>query len=105
MIRLSVLYPASAGSKFDWNYYLGPHLALARKLMSPHGLVRIEIDRGVGGFPPGTAPPFHAVGHLFFASIADFEGAMAATGADLIADQPKYFSGEGIVQVNEVVDL
>ena len=27
---LSVMYPASAGSRFDWDYYLGPHRELAQ---------------------------------------------------------------------------
>jgi len=104
MIRLSVMYPASPGTTFDWDYYLTPHLALARKLLSPFGLLRIEIDRGLGGFPPGTPPPFHAVGHLFFSTVAELERAMAAAAPDLIADQGKYFSGESIVQINEVVE-
>jgi len=103
MIRLSVMYPTSSGSTFDRNYYLAPHLVLAKKLLSPFGLLRIEIDRGLGALPPGTPPHFHAVGHLFFSSMADFERAMAETAKDLIADQQKYFSGESIVQVSEVV--
>src|SRR5262245_19672232 len=52
MIRLSVMYPATPGSHFDWNYYLGPHLKLSRQLLGPRGLVRTEIDRGIGGLPP-----------------------------------------------------
>ena len=103
MIRLSVMYPTGSDSTFDWDYYLAPHLALARKLLSPFGLLRIEIDRGLGAFPPGTSPHFHAVGHLFFPSMAALERAMGETAQDLIADQRKYFSGESIVQINEVV--
>lgn len=103
MIRCSVMYPTSSGSTFDWDYYLAAHLALARKLLSRFGLQRIEIDRGLGTLPPGAPPHFHAVGHLFFSSMADFERAMAETAQELIADQRKYFSGESIVQVSEVI--
>jgi uncharacterized protein (TIGR02118 family) len=104
MVRVSVTYPRSPGSTFDWDYYLGPHLALAHRLLDPMGLIRIEVDRGIGAFPPGTASHVHAVGHLFFASIEEMESAMAAHAAEFVTDQGKYFNGESIVQVNEVVD-
>src|SRR5581483_7914783 len=75
MVRLSVMYPATPNSRFDWDYYLGPHLVLAKKLLAPYGLIRIEVDRGIAAFPPGAALPFHAVGHLFFPSAAQLEQA------------------------------
>ena len=101
---MSVMYPATPGSTFDWNYYLDRHLALARKSLLPLGLVRIEIDRGLGAFPPGTPAHFHAVAHLLFASMPELECALGATAADLIADQRQYFSGESVVQISEVVE-
>jgi uncharacterized protein (TIGR02118 family) len=105
MIRLSVMYPAIRGSSFNWDYYLGPHLELARKLLAERGLIRIEIDRGISGSLPGTPPPYHAIGHLFFATGAEVESAMAATAAEFIADQRKYFSGESVVQISEVIEM
>lgn len=105
MVRLSVLYPATSGSTFDWNYYLGPHLVLARKLLGARGLVRIEVDRGIGAFPPGTPSHYHAVGHLYFESMVDLDNALAATAPELVADQRKYYSGESVVQVSEVVPV
>jgi len=102
MIRLSVLYPATPNSKLDWDYYLGLHLVLAEKLLRPHGLIKIEVDRGVGAFPPGEAVPFHAVGHLLFPSQEALEAAMAATAPALIEDQMKYYDGQSVVQVNSV---
>jgi hypothetical protein len=65
MVRLSAMYPATPGSRFDWDYYLGPLLELACRLLSDRGLVRTEIDRGITGVPPGTPPPYHAIGRLF----------------------------------------
>ena len=103
MIRVSVMYPATPGSTFAWDYYLGPHLELSRKLLTPRGLVRTEIDRGIGSFPPGAPAPYHAIGHLFFNSMAEMESALSATAAELIADAQKYSSGPGVVQISEVV--
>jgi uncharacterized protein (TIGR02118 family) len=104
MIRLSVMYPAPPGSRFDWDYYLGKHLELSRNLLNPRGLVRTEIDRGIGGLPPGTPPPYHAVGHLFFRTMAEMESALAATAAEFIADERNYTSIPSVVQISEVVE-
>jgi uncharacterized protein (TIGR02118 family) len=105
MVRLSVLYPCAPESTFDWNYYLGPHLVLARQLLGARGLVRIEVDRGIGAFPPGTPSYYHAIGHLYFETMLELDVALAATAPELIADQRKYFSGESVVQVSEVVPV
>jgi uncharacterized protein (TIGR02118 family) len=105
MIRLSVMYPAPPGSQFNWDYYLGPHLELAHRLLDSRGLIRIEIDKGLGSFPPGTPPPYHAVGHLFFPTIADMQNALANTAADFIADERNYTTAPSVVQFNEVIKL
>src|SRR3974390_1558208 len=93
MTRRSGISPATPGSTFDWKYYLGPHLVLARQLLSPRGLVRIEVDRGIGAFPPGTPSHYHAIGHLYFESMQELDNALAATAPDLSAAVPKYYSG------------
>src|SRR4051794_23441865 len=100
MVRLSIMYPATPDSTFDWDYYLGPHLDLAHRLLQARGLQGIEIDRGIGGLPPGSPVPFHAAGHLFFSSLSEMDQALAATAEEFIADQRKYFSGESLVQIS-----
>ena len=104
MIRLSVMYPATPESHFNWEYYLGPHLELASRLLSSRGLVRTEIDRGLAGLPPGTPPPYHAVGHLFFRTLAELKSALEATSAEFIADERNYTDAPSIVQISEVVE-
>jgi len=105
MVRLSVMYPAIPGSHFDCNYYLGPHLELSRRLLNKRGLVRTEIDRGIASFPPGARAPYHAVGHLFFRTMADMESALTAIAADFIADERNYTDCPSVVQISEVVDI
>ena len=104
MVRLSVMYPATPGSRFDWDYYLGAHRELSRRLLTPRGLVRTEIDKGVSGIPPGAPPPYHAVGHLFFRTMAELAGALADTAAEFIADEKKYADAGSVVQISEVVE-
>ena len=103
MVSLSVLYPASSGSIFDWDYYLGPHQALAKTLLEPRGLLRTEISRGVGGFPPGAVAPYYAIAHLYFPTMQKLQNALGETSAELIADERKYYSGESVVQINEMI--
>jgi uncharacterized protein (TIGR02118 family) len=103
MIRLSVMYPQSKGSNFNWNYYTTTHFELVEKYLSGKGLLRTEVDKGVGGFPPGAPAPYHAIGHLFFATLDDLMNALS-TSAELIADQKNYFDGESVVQISEVVE-
>jgi uncharacterized protein (TIGR02118 family) len=105
MIRLSVMYPRTPESHFDWDYYLGPHLALAHKLLDSRGLVRIEVDKGIGGFPPGTAAPYHAVGHLFFRNLEEMIAAVAPAAEQFMADERKYSSERSVVQISEAVEL
>ena len=105
MVRVSVMYPNVPESTFDWEYYLGSHIELAKRLLSPRGLKRLEVDRGVGAFPPGTKTHFHAVGHLFFSSLEEMESALGETAAEFIADQRKYYSGESVVQISEAVEI
>src|SRR3954454_453184 len=103
MVRLSVMYPATPGSLFDWDYYLGPHRELSRRLLSSRGLVRTEIDKGISGIPP-AGPPYHAIGHLFFRTLAELESALQATVSEFMADERKYSSVPSVVQISEVVE-
>ena len=104
MIRLSVMYPATPGSQFDWDYYLGPHRELSQRLLGSRGLIRTEIDRGIAGIPP-AGPPYHAIGHLFFRTMADLEAALEATVAEFVADERNYTDTPSVVQISEVVEL
>jgi len=103
MIRLSVLYPATLGTTFNWDYYQNQHLVLVRKLLPPLGMIKAEVDRGLGGFPPGSSAPYHAIAHLFFAKMDDLQRTMDATAAELMADIPNYTNSQPVLQISEVV--
>jgi len=103
MIRVSVLYPTGEGKKFDTTYYMQKHMPLVRERLTGLGLVRAEVDRGVAGGAPGAPAPFVYVAHLYFNSLADFQKAMGAHGAELMADVPNYTNIQPQVQISEIV--
>jgi uncharacterized protein (TIGR02118 family) len=104
MFCVSVLYPANSTSTFNLDYYLDSHIPLAKRLLSPHGLQRVEVARSLGAFSPGNSAPFHTIGQLYFATLEGLERGLALAAPELIGDIPRYYSGgEPIIQVTEIV--
>jgi uncharacterized protein (TIGR02118 family) len=95
MIRVSVLYPKSG--KFDFDYYINKHMQLVHKLLDPFGLVKTEVDKGVG------EGPFIAAGHLVFKSSEDMQKGLQAHDPDLAADMANYTDIQPQFQVSEII--
>ena len=97
MLKVSVLYPATGDSTFDMEYYRTTHAALVRRVLKPD---RFDIDIGLDG------QPFHAMGHLLFAS----RDAMKAGLGDPDAGQTQadvanfYKGGQPQFQISEVLE-
>ena len=103
MLRVSVLYPNEPGKKFDWEYYLNRHVATVDKLLTPLGMLRSEVDKGLGSGQPDAPPPYIAMGHMYFDSLDDFQKALAAHGEELTTDVPNYTDIQAQIQVSEVI--
>lgn len=104
MIRISILYPNTAGSHFDFTYYLETHMPMAIKLLGTHpGYRGVMVERGLGGTTPGSAATYAAMCHFLFTSIEDFIAAFAPNAATLQGDIPQYTNVEPVIQFNEVL--
>ncbi len=104
MIKLSVLYPNEEGSTFDHEYYRKVHMPLAREKFGQFGLIKTEIEKGVAGGAPGSKPPFHCIGILYFDTVEQYQQCVAVHGAELRADFPNYTNVTPLRQFSEVVD-
>jgi uncharacterized protein (TIGR02118 family) len=101
MVRLSALYAAMPEAQFDHDYYEREHRNLVHERLTPFGLVRIEMERGLSGF--GDAPaPFVAVGHLYFSSASDLSAGFAQHGQEIIADLQNFTNIQPLVQIGSV---
>ena len=101
MIRVSVMYPNEPGRRFEWGHYM-KHVAEATERLVGLGLVRLEVDKGIGTAAPGAPPPFVAMTHMYFNTPED-EQRCRAHAAELMADIPNYTDIQYEVQVSEVL--
>jgi uncharacterized protein (TIGR02118 family) len=94
MIRLSVLYPASEGAKFDHDYYRTKHVPLC---LQTWGIAGAEIDKGMDG-------PYVAAVHFTFDSPEALQKAMSSEGTGaILADVANYTTIAPVLQTSEIV--
>ena len=103
MIKLSVYYPADRGSKFDHDYYRTRHMPLLRERLGD-ACLRYDIDKGLAGLEPGSAPQFVAACHVYSPTLEMFQKAFDPHRAEIVADIANYTDIAPIVQISEVVD-
>jgi uncharacterized protein (TIGR02118 family) len=65
MSKVSVLYPNSAGCKFDMRYYLDNHMPMVQQKLGA-ACKRMAVEEGIGGGAPGAPATYVAMGHLYF---------------------------------------
>jgi uncharacterized protein (TIGR02118 family) len=101
MIKVSVLYPNQAGTKFDMTYYLDHHIPMVRRLVGSV-LKGVSVEHGISGEQPGSPAPYIATGHLVFDSVREFQTSFGSHAQEIMADIPKYTNSEPLVQIGEV---
>jgi len=102
MVIVSVMYPASAGAKFDMDYYRETHIPLVGARWNACGLREAKVLQGAGA-PGGGAPAYSVIALLTFDSAADFDKAVAQHGKEIIGDIPNFSSVQPVIQVNNVL--
>lgn len=102
MIRLNILYPNTPGSRFDFDYYLGTHMPMARRLFGDT-LKGVAIERGIAGAEPGAPPAYIAGCHMLFESIDAFAAAWTQVGEQLGSDIPNYTDVQPVIQFSEIL--
>ena len=103
MIALTVLYPKTAESRFDMDYYLTKHVPLTRERVTPAGAIGIDLEEGLAGGAPDSPPAYAMIGHIKFNTIEELQAALAAHGPELIADIPNFTDVQPLLQISRVV--
>lgn len=87
---LTVVYPATPGSKFDRDYYRDTHGAIVRQAWEPVGMTGMTVAYGVGKLG-GGASPYHVVCMISFKDRAALDAAVGGPSAGpVFADIAKF---------------
>ena len=101
MVKVSVMYPNTAGVKFDMAYYLDRHMPMVGKLLSG-ALKGMNVEEGLAGGAPGAPAPYVAVCHLLFDSVNAFQTAFDQHSPAILADIPNYTNSQPTIQIGQV---
>jgi len=101
MIKVSVLYPNSAGAEFNADYYCESHIPMVmKKLGSACKNVAVEI--GLCGIVQEVPAIYIAMGHLYFDSLEKFQESFGPHAEEIMSDASNYTNVEPMVQISEV---
>ncbi len=103
MIKVTVLYPNEEGKSFDFDYYTGSHVPMVVRLLTPMGLVKGEIEKGVSGTDPNEPAPFVCVGHLHFNTTDEVHEAFKTHGREIMGDIKNYTQIQPTFQISEIL--
>jgi uncharacterized protein (TIGR02118 family) len=102
MVVVSVLYPATAGARFDQAYYDATHIPMAKAAFATTGLIDVKVFAGLSAADGGPAP-FVAMAHLTFESLEAMGASMGGPrGGEIRADVPNFTDIEPVIQVSAV---
>jgi len=101
MIKVSVFYSNTEGSKFDMNYYCNSHIPMVRQKLGA-ACKGASVEQGIAGATPGSPPAFVAMGHLYFDSAQAFQTAFGPHAEAIMADIPNYTNIQPTIQISDV---
>lgn len=101
MVKVSVLYPKTADSRFDMSYYLTKHIPMVQQKLGA-ALRGTSIEQGLAGVQPGSPPAYATMGHLLFDSVEAFMQAFGPHADAIVGDIPNYTNTQPTIQISEV---
>lgn len=103
MIRVSMFYPHASEGHFDLDYFLSRHVPLIESLLTPEGLMSIEVDHGMAMADPQQELQFTAVLHLSFQGYEEMQTAMGSHSGELKEDMHNFSKSIPTVQISRIV--
>jgi uncharacterized protein (TIGR02118 family) len=102
VIKVSVMYPNTAGARFDHAYYRDTHMPLVKARMGDH-CKSYTVDRGLAGGAPGSAPTYVAMCHIYCDSTESFQAGFGPHMQENLADIPNYTDLAPVIQISQIV--
>ena len=102
MIKVTVMYPNTPGTRFDHEYYRDKHMPLVKARMGDNCRY-YTIDRGLAGGTPDSQATYVGMCHIFCDSMESFQAGFGPHANEILGDIPNYTDITPVVQISEVV--
>lgn len=102
MISVIMMYPKTADSTFNWDYFINTHIKRIRETFAGLGLARLVLHEGVGGGMPGTPAAYMCLCEFMFETLEGFQQGFMQEGAWIMGDVPNYSSVMPQVQISTI---
>ena len=102
MIKVSVMYPNTPGSKFNHEYYRDKHMPLVKSRMGDNCKF-YTVDKGLAGGTPGAPATYLGMGHIYCDSVDAFQRGFGPHAKEIMGDIANYTDIAPVVQISEVV--
>lgn len=103
MVILSVLYPATEGATFDWDYYNATHIPLVKEAFGATGLTDAQVLKPAPT-PDGRTPPYLCIANLTFDAPASIQASVGGPrAAEVFGDIAKFTNVTPVTQVSTIV--
>jgi len=103
MMVLTVLYPATPGARFDWDYYNDAHIPLLRSAFTVTGMTDVQALQG-NSTPDGGLAPYVAIANLTFADADAVQASLTGPrAAEVFGDLANFTDIRPVTQLGTVV--
>jgi len=101
MIKVSILYPRGDGSHFDIEYYCSKHMPTVKEWFGDT-CKGVAAEEAISSKNKVGQQPFHAIGHLYFDTLDQFNQAFSENAENIMKDVPNYTNVQPVIQIGEV---
>lgn len=102
MIKVSVMYPATAGARFDHEYYRDVHMPLLKSRMG-EACLAYSVEKGLAGGAPGSPPIYVGLCHIYCDTERSFQQAFGPHAKEILGDIKNYTDIAPVIQIAEVL--
>jgi len=102
MIKATVLYPNEEGKHFDFSYYTKKHVPMVKRLLG-EACKKAEVEKGISGATPGSAPANTIIGYLYFDTIENFQNSFGPNAEEIISDVKNFTDINPVLQISEII--
>ena len=103
MIKVTVFYGNEADQSFDFDYYVNKHMPLVQERLTTFGMRYYNVEKGISGTDPNSAPLYTAVGYLFFNDVDGVHEGFKNHGRELVGDVKNFTDIEPQFLISELI--